>query len=168
MDLCARDVMQATVRVASPGMALADLERSFLADGVNGYPVVDEGRLVGMVSRSDVVRQLSVEQTMAEQLSDYYTDLRGASEESRAQESFEEIGARVGKRIESLRVSDVMVHRLVTVAPDDTLRAVARALVDNEIHRAPVTEAGRLLGIVTTIDIVRLVADGRLDGVAGQ
>jgi len=164
MSLRARDIMQAKVQVVNPGMTLTDLERAFLSDGVNGYPVVDDGRLVGIVSRSDIVRQLSVEQTLAEQLSDFYTDLSGSSSSADPRESFEEIGARVGTRIESMRVEDVMIHRLVTVSPDDGLRDVARTLLENEIHRAPVTEEGRLVGIITATDVVRLVAEGRLGG----
>ena len=64
----ARDLMSGPPRTVRPDTSLADLERALLDAGVGGFPVVEDGRLVGVVSRSDVVRQLSVEQSLAELL----------------------------------------------------------------------------------------------------
>ena len=66
----ARDLMQSPVRTVRPEMSLADLERTFLEAGYSGFPVVDGGKLVGVVTRSDVVRRLSVEQNVGEMISD--------------------------------------------------------------------------------------------------
>jgi tRNA nucleotidyltransferase (CCA-adding enzyme) len=64
--------------------------------------------------------------------------------------------------MESLRVADVMVTSVITVGPDAPLESVARALVEHRIHRLPVVEEGRLVGLVSSTDLVRLVAEGRL------
>lgn len=160
MDWKTRDVMSSDVRTVEPEMRLSDLERALIEEGLSGFPVVDDGRLVGIVSRSDVVRQLCVEQSVAETLSDYYADLGGCA--SGAEESFEEIGERVGKRIEGLRVKDVMIHELVTASPEDRLVDVASTLLERHVHRIPVVEGGRLVGIVTSMDLVRLFAEERV------
>ena len=158
MGWTARDVMQAEVRTVGPSMGLPDLERAFLKERVTGFPVVErDGRLVGIVSRSDVVRQLSVEQSLGEQISDYY---RQDSEPSEA--VLPSIGEHVGRRMEGLRVQDVMVERLVTAAPDEPLGDVARRLVKERIHRIPVVDDGRLVGIVSSVEFVRLFAEGRV------
>jgi CBS domain-containing protein len=155
----ARDVMQTDVRTVGVDTTLAELDRALLEARVSGFPVVQEGRLVGLVSRSDVVRQLGVEQSVAETISDYYRDVGGIRAES--PETIDAIARQVGARIEKLRVEDVMVHDLITVSPTDPLEAVARILVEERIHRLPVVEAGRLVGILTSLDLVRLIAEGR-------
>lgn len=160
MTLTARDVMSPKVSSVSPEMSLPDLERALIDERLSGFPVVEHGRLVGIVSRSDVVRQLCVEQTMAENLSDFYADPVGIVQA--ALESFEAIGQRVGTRIESLRVKDVMIHDLITVAPDAPLREVASTLVEGRIHRVPVVDASRLVGIVSSLDLVKLIAEDRV------
>ncbi len=122
--------------------------------------MVDAGRLVGIVSRSDVVRQLCVEQSVAETLSDYYADLGRCA--SGPLESFQEIGERVGTRIERLRVKDVMIHELITASPEEPVRDVAATLLARRVHRLPVVDGGRLVGIVTSMDLVRLFAEERV------
>jgi CBS domain-containing protein len=158
MPLTAHDVMQSNVHVVPPDMALVDLEREFVAKRVTGFPVVEAGRLVGIVSRSDVVRQLCAEQSLAEIVSDYYGDATGFEPPA----TLVEIGDRVGQRLESLRVDDVMVRQVVSVAPDTPLVDVARTLVERHIHRLTVTQGSRLVGIISTFDLVKVIADGRM------
>lgn len=160
MPLTARDVMKTSVKTVEPDVLLTDLERRFIAEKVSGYPVVERDRLVGIVSRSDIVRQLCVEQSLAESVSDYY---HGAGDGAGAPPGeLGEIADRVGERLETLRVRDVMIRKLITVGPDLPVAQVARAMADHGIHRVPVTDGDRLVGIISTIDLVRLVADGRL------
>lgn len=158
MPVKARDVMQTEVGTVVPDMSLPDLERAFLSARRSGFPVVEKGQLVGIISRSDVVRQLCVETALAEQISDFYAG-EGVSEPP---ESLEEVGARVGARIERLAVREVMSRRLITAAPEDPLADVARRMIEHGIHRLPVVESGRLVGLVSSLDLVRLFAEGRV------
>lgn len=160
MDLVVSEVMKRNVKTISSEVGLPELEREFIAQGVSGFPVLDQGRLVGIVSRSDVVRQLTVEHQAAASTSDFYRDETGFHEVPL--ETLEQMADRVGERIEQLRVQDVMSRQLFKVAPDQPLRFVAQTLVDNHIHRVLVTDGDRLLGLVSALDLVRLVANGRL------
>ena len=54
----ARDVMQASVLTVSPGMSLTELEDFLVSKRITGAPVVERGVLIGIVSRSDIVRLL--------------------------------------------------------------------------------------------------------------
>jgi CBS domain-containing protein len=55
---------------------------------------------------------------------------------------------------------DVMQTRIVTVSPDAPLHAVQRLFVEEGIHGAPVVDQeGRVLGVVTSMDILRAAAD---------
>ena len=161
MNLTARDIMQTGVRVIGPEITLPELEREFLAAKVSGFPVVQDGELIGIVSRSDIVRQLCVERTLAQDTSDFYFDESGFHETPL--ETFEQIADRVGERIEQLRVKDVMVRNVRTVTTDQPLKVIAQLLVDHRIHRLPVTQEGKLVGIVSALDLARVIAEGHCD-----
>lgn len=162
MTLTAADIMQKRVVTVAPSLDLPELERRFLAERVSGFPVVENGRLVGVVARSDVVRQICVERSIAEQLSDFYRDEAGFAAPATPVESFTEIALRVGRRIDALTVGDVMSPEPVTVPAGAGVVEVARVMVDRHVHRLPVVEDGRLAGIVSSLDLVRIIAEGRL------
>lgn len=159
MTLLARDAMQSPVHTVTSTMSLAELERTFLRLRVTGLPVVDAGRLTGIVSRSDVVRQVSAAHTRAEELSDYYHDLGGFGESEPI--SVEEVAEQAGEQLERLKVRDFMVRAVVTAPSDCPMREIAKLLVHRRIHRVVIVEDGQPVGIISTIDIVRLVAEGR-------
>jgi CBS domain-containing protein len=160
MSITARDVMQRQVRTVSPENTLPEVEQLFVTYKVSGFPVVSGGQLVGIISRADIIRQLCVEHRVAEATSEFYRDEMGFQEEPI--ESLEKIAERVGTRIEHLRVDEVMIRNVVVVPPDAALQTIAQIMADRRIHRVCVTEQGRLVGIVATLDLVRLIANGRL------
>jgi len=68
--------MKRDVHTVASDVTLPDLEKAFVDRKVGGFPVLDKGRLVGIVSRSDIVRQLVLEHSVAE-IPDYYFDEAG-------------------------------------------------------------------------------------------
>lgn len=160
MDLTASDVMRRSVTSVPSTMPLPELERAFVERRVSGFPVVDDSKLVGVVSRSDVIRQLNAEQEIAARISDFYLDSEGFHEIP--VQSASQVPERVGQRMLQLKVADVMHKQLYSVGTEQTLRAVAETMVDNGIHRVLVTNQGRLLGMITTMDFARLYAQGRI------
>jgi CBS domain-containing protein len=160
MDMVATEVMRRSIQTVPTTMRLPELERAFIQANVSGFPVVEEDKVVGVVSRSDIVRQLNLEHETAERTSDFYSDAGGFHEIPLS--TGVEIADRVGERMEQLTAGDVMHRRLFAVSPDQTLRAIAETMVDNNIHRVLVTQEGRMLGLITTTDFVRLYAEGRI------
>ncbi len=62
----------------------------------------------------------------------------------------------------ALTARDIMETRLITLSPNDPLSSVHRLFYDEEIHGAPVVdEQGRVLGIITTMDLLRAATDER-------
>ena len=57
-------------------------------------------------------------------------------------------------------LADVMSFPLITVDCDDTVWEAAEIMKKNKIHKAPVEEQGKLIGIITTTDIVKLCSMG--------
>jgi len=155
-----RDLMQSRVHTVPPGMPLAELDQEFIDKRVSGFPVVDAGQLVGIVSRADIVRQLELERQLAENVSDFYWDRSGFHEEP--VESIQQIANRFGQSLEGLHVRDLMSQHLVVVSADDSLTVLAQRFVEHHIHRVLVVDHGRLEGIVSTLDLVKLFADKRV------
>jgi len=160
MDMIATEAMRRYVQTVTASMSLPELDRAFIEYGVWGFPVVDGDKLVGVVSRSDIVRQLDTEHEAASRTSDFYRDANGFHEVPRSTEK--QLADRVGERMEQLKVSDVMHRQIFAVPPEQPLRTVAEAMVDNDIHRVLVTREGRLLGVISTSDFVRLYAQGKI------
>jgi CBS domain-containing protein len=148
MSLTAADIMERTVVTVPPDLRLAELEDLLLSRRIGGVPVVEKGTLVGIVSRSDVVRSLSLGRSLAGIVAE---GLGSSAPESAL---VEQLRART--------VRDAMVADVVTVTPDTPIRDVARVLVERHLHRVPVAAGGKLLGVISSLDLVRVIAEGRV------
>jgi len=164
MGLSAGDLMNTQVEHVLPGMSLVELDRMLLEKRIGGVTVVENGKLVGVVSRSDILRRLSVEQSVGEFVTDFYGDFSWPNEEQSTGDParVEDIGEFVGERLETLTVRDIMSRKLVTVAVGTPVAEVAKVMVQNRLHRVLVMEGDSVVGIVTSTDFLRAVADGRL------
>lgn len=149
MALCARDIMVKDVFSVTPCMSLVDMDSAFLQRGISGAPVVEAGKLRGVVSRSDISRKLS-EAVQApgtqEAPRGSLLDLMTATSRN-VKPAFE--------RVRELCVGDIMVEKVVTVQPDTSVRTVASLMVERKIHRVLVVDGGQLVGLVSTLDLVK-------------
>lgn len=67
--------------------------------------------------------------------------------------------AALGKDPRALTVTDIMSTPLVTVGPECDINTAAKIMTDNNIKRLPVVEGERLVGILTSFDIAKVVAE---------
>ena len=151
------DLMQKKVLTIAPGKTLPELERALLRSRVGAMPVVDRGKMIGIVSRSDVVRQLCLERSLGEAMADAYRD---QTDDAFTEKTRRAVAEAIGKRMEHLCVRDVMIRDVVTVPPDLPVAKAAQLMLERRIHRLPVVENGKLVGIVSSLDFTRLVAAG--------
>ncbi len=129
------ELMESDVRTVRDDASVAEAVAS-LADGhISGMPVVDgAGHVIGVVSSSDVL----------------------------AAEAEADGSAARRELMEDSMVRDIMTPRPYTVAPTDDVREAARQMLYADVHRLFVTDGDRVVGIVSTTDIVRAVANGKL------
>ncbi len=160
MSLRASDVMRRSLGIIDASASLADLERAFADAEVSGFPVVQHGRVVGVVSHTDVVRHLAAKEEPP-RLSSFYADLDDFSSED-ASEHLADLAARRGRTLDALRVSDVMTPSVVSVPPDAGIAEVAKILTEHAIHRVLVIDSDTLVGVISALDLARLVAEGTL------
>ena len=60
----------------------------------------------------------------------------------------------------SVPVSQVMTHPLLVIAPNQTVWEVAEIMNNMGIHRVAVQEGDKIIGMVTTTDLVKIVSIG--------
>lgn len=141
--LCAKDLMTPDPVIVRPEDSFTRLAHLFNLHRVSGLPVVDgSGRLVGVVSKTDLIRG-EWEGTGA-RTSDFFSlpgDAGGAFE-------FSGPGT----------VQEIMSPPVITVEEDATAGEVAGLMSSQRVHRVLVTRQGKLVGIISTMDMLRLVA----------
>ncbi len=125
----ALDIMQKGVMTVSPELLVADLEEFLTIEDISGVPVTGPaGQVLGIVSKTDIVRALS----------------ETAHQRSELVEP-------------DLTAGDIMTKETVTVRPDEDVRDVARRMIDGHLHRVIVTSSEDVLGIITTFDLLKLM-----------
>lgn len=156
MSKLVRDLMNSDVVTISPEMTMPDIHRLFSKHRFGAVPVLDrDSRLKGIVSRSDVVRKFSLEQSLAELANSDFDATLGIKDDDVALES---IAAAVGRRLSQVKAADIMIRDVVTIAPDAPLSEAADRMLEHRIHRLPVLENGRVIGILSAFDFMRLFA----------
>jgi CBS domain-containing protein len=138
--------MTTEVITISPEADITEAVKILLDKGVNGLPVVDStGRLVGILCQSDLVRmQKSLPIPSLFTLLDGFVPMSSSAL----------LEAEV-KRIAASKVSDAMSTKVVTIEPDMTIDEIAALMVDKKFHTLPVTNKGRLLGVVGKKDVIK-------------
>ncbi len=160
----AADVMTRDVVTLSPDMTLEAAAERLVQRAISGAPVVDErGRLVGILSESDILRRLK--EIAEESLGKRYLASRIHSLDLLAF-----LGERRREAVEAVyhelrisRVGDVMTKHVESVKPTDSLESVAAAMIEHDVNRLPVVDAGRVVGIITRADLARVLATGSKD-----
>lgn len=157
----ARDVMNPDLLTVADEMTTDDLARYLIEHEISGAPVVDsEGHLIGVVSMTDIGRALAETADLASPLSmDFYRN-------DRADLSLEELGQRYVEE-RSLVVRDVMTPIIYQVPATASARDVARLMIEHHIHRLVVTERKEPIGIITSMDLLRIIADQPVDTPSG-
>jgi predicted transcriptional regulator len=144
----ARDVMIHPVLAVRESWSVHELATYFTAQSISGAPVLDaSGRLTGVVSLSDIVDEVTRERE---------PDGRGARAWERVfnPEDLKGLAIENGGRL----VREIMTPTFFTIPDTTTLPRIARTMVAGRIHRLLVTRNGRVVGIVTTLDLLRELA----------
>ena len=143
--LQAKDIMTKDPVTVSPGMEIVQAARILIERGINGVPVMDKGRLVGILCQSDLIAQQK-----ALPMPSFFTLLDGFIPLS----STKNIEKTV-KKIAATCVSDAMTPDPVTVRPDTGIDEIASLMLDKNYHTIPVLDEEKLVGIIGKEDILR-------------
>lgn len=163
--LTLRDIMRKDLFTVTPDTSVETLVELLSSRRVGGVPVVDaKGDPVGIVSATDVLQHFAEIAAAAtgELGPRRLSELRAADWAEWA----EAAGVAILPQTKAweMPVSEIMTPMAYSLSPDAPVQEAAGAMYRGAIHRVLVAEHGKLLGIVTTTDIVKAVAEGRLKG----
>lgn len=129
--------MRSVLVVARPDEPIGDLCDRLQEERVHCAPVVgDDGELVGIVSTEDLL----------------YGGAFGSPSDERPD---------APPRPATVR--EIMTSPVITIGEDATLREICETMWSYRIHHLPIDRDGILVGLVSTMDLCRLVAEGTLD-----
>lgn len=136
----AKSVMKKKVITVRENLLARELAQLFEDKHISGAPVVDrQGALVGVVSKSDLVRH----------------EVEGADVYSDSEQHLPK-----GFHVENpdrTTVADIMTPAVITATEDAPAAELARLMRKRRIHRVFITREKRLKGIVTTLDLLKLL-----------
>ena len=118
----------------------------FAESGISGTPVVDGGRLVGIVTEGDLIfRDADVK-------APGFLDILGGliplgSWDEYRKEALKSAG---------VTVDEVMTRELITISPEATLAEASTIMADKRVKILPVAEDDILSGVITRMDILTL------------
>ena len=125
-----RDLMTPNPITVGPDMAVFEARQLMLKQRIRHLLVVDEGRLLGVVTDRDIRLSLPSQATSL---------------------SVWELNYLLAR----LTVEKVMSTAVITVGPDRDASDAARLMLDHRIGCVPVVDGGLVIGILTETDIVR-------------
>jgi len=129
-----RELMTGALVTVRPETPVLDARRLMVERQVRHLPVTREnGDLVGIVTDRDIRLSLP---SQASSLSVW----------------------EMNYLLTRLTVERVMTTSVITVGPDRSAREAAQVMLDHRIGALPVTDAGRLIGILTETDLLRAFA----------
>jgi len=149
-DLQARDIMNTDVISVRDDMTVEELAKFLTEREILGAPVIDsEGEVVGVVSCTDIAQNTG-------QGDQAKVDFFGQGwEDPIDPEGMQELAI----EHESLPVREIMTPTIYTVPENTPLSDIAKAMVAGRIHRLLITRGSQLVGIVTTLDMLKIFFD---------
>jgi CBS domain-containing protein len=174
-----KDIMTKDVVALSPTMTLREAMELFVTRHVSGAPVVSRGRVVGVLSTTDILAfQAATAQVQAEReveidpvdavfaeadeaIAGFYTAVPDEDTEA-IPEILSELEERQWDVLEEHMVAEVMTQVVFSLSPTALVTEAALYMREAEVHRILVMDDDVLVGIVTTTDLAAVVADRRL------
>ena len=136
-----KDLMTPDVLTVQPNTTVREAAELLSTEHVGGTPVVRLGKLVGMVSARDLLDFIAA-------LPADPSEVSGGMEHG---------------ILDDHTVEEAMTRSpLTTIEPEAPANKAAEIMKAEGIHRLPVVDGGKLVGIISTLDIVKALADKKL------
>ena len=152
----ARDVMTTHVLKANSDWPVEQLAEFLVENSISGAPVVNAAdELVGVVSLTDLARNdtQSHDPRAADRHAFYLQVL-----ELDSSLDTDELGT-LSEREATVKVREIMTPVLIAVAEETPVTEVAHKMVESRIHRLFVTRQEKVVGVITALDMLRVVRD---------
>ena len=142
-----KDIMTTNLRTVTSDRKLGEVVSLMCIYRYSGIPVVDDGKLVGTVSESDVLGKMFPK----------LEDLMG----NMATVNYDEQMAQYSDVVH-VRVKDVMTPAVITIKPDMHILQAAATMCGRKFRRVPVAIGDELVGMVSMGDVHKAIYQNTL------
>ncbi len=152
MPLFAKDIMTPHVKSVPQNWTLQRFAGFLTDNGISGSPVIDDdGEIIGIATLTDIA-DFHVNQV------DEDYDARLTPEE---QQEARKLRISLFEEMSKLpvEVRDIMSPILLSVSEDSPVAEVATKMLDEHIHRIFVKSEDKVVGIITTFDMLKIIAE---------
>jgi CBS domain-containing protein len=145
-DLRVAEISHSEWPTLGPDETVEGAIKLFAESGISGAPVVEDGRLVGIVTEGDLIFR------DADIRAPGFLDILGGliplgSWDEYRKEALKSAG---------VTVDEVMTRELITISPDASLAEASTIMADRGVKILPVAEGDALQGVITRMDILTL------------
>jgi len=117
-----------------PDTQITKAQKLMTQEKIHQTPVVKNGKLVGIVSKNDILKA-------------YPSTVTSLAVWE------------IASLLEKIKVKDVMITKVLTVQEDTLIEEAARIMVDNEVSSLPVMRGNELVGIITEADLFNIMLE---------
>ena len=147
----AKDIMTTSPILIKQDQNVGEVVAMFRRKLISGAPVQDDsGTLVGVVTLRDIAFTGMHKSGGGESMSGYFV---GSDDKADLEKDLE------WQWDPNLKVSEIMTPTVFSVDVETTVAEIADTMLRGRIHRLMVTENNRLVGIVTSHDLLKVVRD---------
>jgi CBS domain-containing protein len=149
----AKDLMTTDVKTVEADWPIDRVAQFLIDHDISGAPVVDDDQLVGVISLTDLARHnSSAGESVSERPTAYY---RHELEGQYSDEDLDNLHLTEG---DETTVEHVMTPQVYDVNEHTSIQQVAQVMHRGGIHRVFVTKNGEVRGIITALDMLKVVA----------
>ena len=157
LNMVARDIMTADVCWINDDLPVAEVIQLFIDNKISGAPIVNaEGEMVGVVSLRDMLQygaRIISQADHRTKSAEYYVQGWDAPLSSEEVEWFHE------EVDQAQPIRDIMNPIVYCVSVETPVEELADTMLRGRVHRLVVTEGDELAGIVTSMDMLKVISD---------
>lgn len=124
-----KELMTTDLMIIKRNESVKKAQNIFENNSFRHLPIVEDGRVLGVISDRDINRSIAISATVSEMCGVEMDD--------------------------ELKVESIMTKDFLSIAPDDKLKEAGRIMMERKIGCLPVVDNGRLVGIITETDILK-------------
>ncbi|MDD2439537.1 MAG: CBS domain-containing protein [Methanosarcinaceae archaeon] len=149
-----KEIMNTAVVFCGPGDTVRETAKLLKEKNISGAPVLEKGRLVGIISEGDLLKFLILPEQGGLWLPSPFEVIEVPIRELLSWEDTKKVFSDVGAK----PVREIMKTEVYTVSPEASIEEASELMVRQRINRLPVMENEKVVGIITRGDIIQGLA----------
>lgn len=150
-----KDVMNSDVISCRPDDEISNAAQLLKEQNISGLPVVDEGKVVGIVTEADILKLLKVPEHRGLWLPSPFEVIEIPIRELINWEDTKHMLTDIGSK----PIRDIMESEVYAISADSSIEDASSMMIKHKVNRLPVLDGETLVGIITRGDIIRGLAE---------